>query len=115
MIEKLEFETIRLRSQVAEALSLYLIQNPTYENKKDILIFLQKTSDVIEHIAQYAVEDLKIDHRSEGLVLALDALMYILKKYDVELKSIRLNIPDFNTVNELKNFVISFLKMICEY
>ncbi|AJI85236.1 hypothetical protein AW19_4134 (plasmid) [Yersinia frederiksenii Y225] len=109
MIEKLEFETIRLRSQVAEALSLFLIQNPAYENKKDILIFLHKTSDVIEHIAQYAVEDLKVEHRVEGLVLALDALLYILKKYDVELKNVRLNIPDMNAVNKLKKNVCDFI------
>lgn len=102
MIVQLELETIRLRSQVAEAFSAYLIQNPAYRNKEDILIFLQKTSDVIEHIAQYAVEDLKIDHRAEGLIMALDTLLFILEKYDAELNHVRLNIPDLNTINNLK-------------
>lgn len=106
MIKYHEFETIRLRSSTAEALSLYLINNFNNERTKEILEVLQKTCDVIEHIAQYSIEDVSQKNRAEILTNALDSLLYILNKYEVELQSVRLNIPSIKKVTDLKMDII---------
>ncbi|MDR5020226.1 hypothetical protein RF657_17805 [Yersinia rochesterensis] len=109
MIKVFEFETIRLRSQTAEALSSYLITHPASEKKKEILNVLLKTSDVIEHIAQYAIEDLPVYTRATCLISDLDTLLHLLGEYETELSCGFLCVPNMGLVNDLKSKIMSLI------
>ncbi|MBD6945037.1 hypothetical protein [Vibrio parahaemolyticus] len=93
----LSFEIIRIRSQIAEAL---LSQMSTQENPKEQRFIAEAayyTSDVIEHIAQDALNG---EFHAPFLIQSLENALRLLDKRSI-LQNCKHNLPSENTIKAL--------------
>lgn len=107
-IHELAFRTIQIRSQILESLYLYASEYHPIDTMENLFRLGERSSDVIEHISQYALEGVSHDMQATCLIQDLNAALLIISEFDKELKMVRGNIPtacDINQIiNELNNF-----------
>ncbi|MCD9477097.1 hypothetical protein [Photobacterium phosphoreum] len=92
-LNTLAFNVIRIRSLIAEAL-LFDIEKT--QQHVDIIKVACRTNDVIEHIAQDAINE---EVTAITLIQSLETALYLLNEYQQPLNNSRLNIP---TVDEIQ-------------
>jgi hypothetical protein len=106
----IELKVIRLRNSIIKAFSVYLMENPKADNENELLTCIYKTSDVIEHIAEYAIDEVSSDNRLGYLITDLDGLSYILNKYTDIIKASRRYLPVQSEIDTLKNEILNTLR-----
>ncbi|EEP7800068.1 hypothetical protein HCK70_002169 [Salmonella enterica] len=97
-IHELAFRTIQIRSQISEALCLYATE---WGSSNSILNAAGRSSDVIEHIAQYTLEGVNHDMQANLLVQDLTTALFLISEFERELKKSRRNVPDIIDINLL--------------
>lgn len=105
----IELKVIRLRNSIIKAFSVYLMENPKADNENELLTCIYKTSGVIEHIAEYAIDEVSSDNRLGYLITDLDGLSYILNKYTDIIKASRRYLPVQSEIDTLKNEILNTL------
>lgn len=95
-LNTLAFNVIRIRSLIAEAL-LFDIEKT--QQHVDIIKVACRTNDVIEHIAQDAINE---EVTAITLIQSLETALYLLNEYQQPLNNSRLNIP---TVDEIQTLI----------
>lgn len=97
-IHKLAFQTILIRSQISEALCLYASE---FGSSDSILNAAGRSSDVIEHVAQYALEGVNHDMQANLLVQDLTTALFLISEFESELEQSRRNVPSATDINSL--------------
>ncbi|WP_064576011.1 hypothetical protein [Hafnia paralvei] len=108
IIHKLAFQTILIRSQISEALCLYASE---FGSSESILNAAERSSDVIEHIAQYALEGVNHDMQANLLVQDLTTALFLISEFERELKQSRKNVPNANDINVLISEIRELFKI----
>ncbi|HAS5226696.1 TPA: hypothetical protein I7D23_003527 [Vibrio cholerae] len=104
-LEIIAFKVIRIRSMILEALLNTNVIYHSSNNKElndSIMQVCFKTSDVIEHIAQEAMNN-KLS--AESLVGDLESALYILERFEVLLKYSTSNLPNRDEIHHLINCI----------
>lgn len=100
-----ELSTIRIRSLIAEALSLYLLYNPDCQNRLELLKAIYRSSDTTKQIASWSRENHDEEVRAKGLIIDLNRASDIIINHASELTESELDIPEQAEIDALKCFI----------
>ncbi|HFD6165603.1 TPA: hypothetical protein ACF5HI_004137 [Salmonella enterica] len=98
IIHKFAFQTILIRSQISEALCLYASE---FGSSDSILNAVGRSSDIIEHIAQYSLKGINLHTQANLLIQDLTTALFLISEFDHELKLSRRSVPDTIDINLL--------------
>lgn len=104
----IELSTIRIRSLIAEALSLYLLDNPDCKNRLDLIKVIYQSSDTTKQIAEWSRENIEETIRIDALINDLNSATLIIKNHETELKTSEINTPFLSDIEALK-YLIQYL------
>lgn len=103
-LNTLAFNVIRIRSLIAEAL-LFDIEKT--QQHVDIIKVACRTNDVIEHIAQDAING---EVKAITLIQSLGTALYLLNEYQQLLSNSKLNLPTADEIKTLMKILIETIK-----
>ena len=99
-IHMLAFRSIQIRSQITEALCIYASERRADRRIMDVA---WRSSDVTEHIAQYALEGVSHNAQATYLVQDLKTALYILTEFEDELQQSQRYVPGADEISQVIN------------